>query len=235
MGAHTLIAPVEKLCRIFTLLSVWPYPKYNLNFFGDGVTGSRWQIYRHLHTKNEICWAFPPWDPTWYHLLWLSPECIASYYYRPKRGGVLEMLCDIPLRACRLAHFYFFFIHISSPPPLSSRNYCMGPQCCNATHNIGVYLFKVLEALLGNIVRIEIYYKNVFNHPMDSLMGHLGGSPSDQATNSWFWLQSWSHGSWVWAPHWALCWQHGACLTFSVSLSLYPSLARAHAHSLSLS
>ena len=31
--------------------------------------------------------------------------------------------------------------------------------------------------------------------------------------------------SWVQAPHWAQCWQHGACLGFSLSLSLSPSLA----------
>ena len=29
--------------------------------------------------------------------------------------------------------------------------------------------------------------------------------------------------AWVWAPHWALCWQLGACLGFSLALSLCPS------------
>ena len=34
------------------------------------------------------------------------------------------------------------------------------------------------------------------------------------------WLRSWSHGSWVRAPHQALCCQHGAPLASSVPLSL---------------
>ena len=47
------------------------------------------------------------------------------------------------------------------------------------------------------------------------------------------WLRSWSHGSWVWAPHWALCWQFRAwSLLGSVSLSL--SLACSHSVSFSL-
>ena len=55
-------------------------------------------------------------------------------------------------------------------------------------------------------------------------LGRLGGSVS-QAYNSWFRLKSWSHGLWVWAPHWALYWQCGACLGFSLSFFLCPSPA----------
>ena len=32
------------------------------------------------------------------------------------------------------------------------------------------------------------------------------------------WLRSWSHGSWVQAPYWALCSQHRACFWSSVPL-----------------
>ena len=56
------------------------------------------------------------------------------------------------------------------------------------------------------------------NHTIQSVklskglpQGRLGGSVS-WASDSWFWLRSWSHSSWVQAPHWALCWQHRACL-----------------------
>ena len=38
-------------------------------------------------------------------------------------------------------------------------------------------------------------------------------------------LESWSHGSWVWALHQALCWQCGACFRSSVSCSLSLSLS----------
>ena len=51
------------------------------------------------------------------------------------------------------------------------------------------------------------------------MLGHLGVSVS-QASDSWFRLRSWSHGSWDRAPRQALCWQHGTCLGFSHSLSL---------------
>ena len=63
------------------------------------------------------------------------------------------------------------------------------------------------------------------------ILGHLVGSVG-WATNSWFHLRSWSHGSWDQALHQALCWQWGACLGFSLFPSLsVPPLAR----SLSLS
>ena len=48
------------------------------------------------------------------------------------------------------------------------------------------------------------------------------------------WLRSWSYSLWVWAPHWALGWQAGACFRFCVSLSLCPSPIRTHCMSLSL-
>ena len=35
-----------------------------------------------------------------------------------------------------------------------------------------------------------------------------------------FWLRSWSHSSWVWAPHWALYCQCTACFRSSFPLSL---------------
>ena len=54
-------------------------------------------------------------------------------------------------------------------------------------------------------------------------------------TDSRFQLKSWSHSLWDWAPHRAFHWQHGACLGFSLSLSLCPSTAGLHVHSLSLS
>ena len=47
----------------------------------------------------------------------------------------------------------------------------------------------------------------------------------------WLHLRSWSRRLWVWAPHWALSCQHGACFGSSVPLSLCPFPA----HTLSLS
>ena len=41
--------------------------------------------------------------------------------------------------------------------------------------------------------------------------------------------------SWVQVPHWALCWQHGACLGFSLSLSLSLSLCPSPAHNVYVS
>ena len=55
---------------------------------------------------------------------------------------------------------------------------------------------------------------------------------------SWFSVQlrlrSWTHGLWVWAPHWALCWQLTAWSLrwFCVCLSLCPSPACAQSLSL---
>ena len=40
-----------------------------------------------------------------------------------------------------------------------------------------------------------------------------------------FWLRSWSHSWWVWAPHGALCLQLRACLGFSLSLFLSLSIS----------
>ena len=51
----------------------------------------------------------------------------------------------------------------------------------------------------------------------------------------WLWFRSWSHGSWVWAPHRALCCQHGARFGSSVPLSLCPFPAGSLSLSLSLS
>ena len=53
-------------------------------------------------------------------------------------------------------------------------------------------------------------------------LGHLGGS-IDWVSNSWFWLRSWSRGSWVQALHLALHWQCRACLGFSPSSLPCPS------------
>ena len=41
-----------------------------------------------------------------------------------------------------------------------------------------------------------------------------------------------SHGLWIWTPPQALCWQHGACLGFSLSpcLSVPPLLTHTHTH-----
>ena len=63
---------------------------------------------------------------------------------------------------------------------------------------------------------------------------HLGGLVS-LASDSWFWLRSWSHGLWVQASQRALCWLHGVCLIFSLSLSLSLSLPHTPAHTLSVS
>ena len=41
-----------------------------------------------------------------------------------------------------------------------------------------------------------------------------------QASDSWSQLRSWLHSSWDQAPHGALRWQCGACLGFSLPLSL---------------
>ena len=64
--------------------------------------------------------------------------------------------------------------------------------------------------------------------------GHLGGSVG-YASDSWFRLRSWSHGPWAQAPHQALHWQHGACLGFSLSLSLPLLYSCSLSFSLSLS
>ena len=50
----------------------------------------------------------------------------------------------------------------------------------------------------------------------------LGGSVN-WTSDSWFRLRSWSHSTWDGTPRWALCWQYGACLGFSISLSLCTS------------
>ena len=53
------------------------------------------------------------------------------------------------------------------------------------------------------------------------VQGHLGGSVGE-ASDSWFWLRSWSHSSWHRALHRALCWawSHLEILSLSRSLSL---------------
>ena len=56
-------------------------------------------------------------------------------------------------------------------------------------------------------------------------MGHLGSSVG-RASDSWFWLRSWSWGSWDRALHHALSWHRKTCLGFSLSPSLSASLLR---------
>ena len=53
-------------------------------------------------------------------------------------------------------------------------------------------------------------------------------------SDSWFQLRSWTHGSWDWALHQALLWRCGACLGFSLPISLCPSATSVHSLSLSL-
>ena len=53
--------------------------------------------------------------------------------------------------------------------------------------------------------------------------GRLGGSVHE-VSDSWLWLRSWSPSSWDPALHRAMCWQHTACLGFSLSLSAPPLL-----------
>ena len=77
-------------------------------------------------------------------------------------------------------------------------------------------------AHVGLCAGCEAYLKKCWGRQGDSV---------DQASNSWFQLRPWYHNLWVYAPHPTLCWQHGACLGCSLSLSLYLSPA----HSLSLS
>ena len=57
-------------------------------------------------------------------------------------------------------------------------------------------------------------------HRKPAFSGPLSGSVG-WASDSWLWLRSWSHGSGDWAPCRALCWQCGACLGFSLSISLF--------------
>ena len=46
--------------------------------------------------------------------------------------------------------------------------------------------------------------------------------------SGWLRLRSWSHGSWVWAPRWALCCQSRACFRSSDTVSFWPSPACSH-------
>ena len=50
----------------------------------------------------------------------------------------------------------------------------------------------------------------------------------------WLQLRSWSHGSWVQARHWALCWHLRACLGSSSSISLCPFPVHTCVHMFSL-
>ena len=84
-----------------------------------------------------------------------------------------------------------------------------------------IYLIKYRQNLNRNttfsICSVIQYLHPWFKNPM--LLGHLDGSVSE-ASNSWFWLRSWSHGSWDQAPNQAVCWQHRVCLGFFLSISL---------------
>ena len=65
----------------------------------------------------------------------------------------------------------------------------------------------------------------------NTLKGCLGGSVG-WASNYWFWLRSWSLVGW--SPNQAVCWQHEACLGFSLFLSLSSCLSPACSCSMSL-
>ena len=55
--------------------------------------------------------------------------------------------------------------------------------------------------------------------------GQTGASGWLSWLSIWHQLRLWSHGSWVWAPHWALGWRLGAQAYFRFSLSFCPSPA----------
>ena len=64
--------------------------------------------------------------------------------------------------------------------------------------------------------------------------GCRGGSAGWES-DSWLQLTSWSHGLWDRALHQVLCWQHGACLRFSLLFSAPALLIVSLSLSLSLS
>ena len=69
---------------------------------------------------------------------------------------------------------------------------------------------------------VEDFIKTLL-HTSPFKITHLGAPGWFSWLSVWLWLRSWSHGSWVWAPHWALCWQLGVwnlLWILCVSLSL---------------
>ena len=73
-------------------------------------------------------------------------------------------------------------------------------------------------------LRIWLYLDRPFKEALKLKWGY--GAPGWLSPlRVWLQLRSWSHGSRVWAPHWALCWQLGAwtllqILCFPLSLPL---------------
>ena len=84
------------------------------------------------------------------------------------------------------------------------------------------YNFWTFKITYNTIINVKIV-------PLSGLPGRL------RQLSVWLRLRSWSRGSWVRAPHRALCWQPGACFGFCISRSLCPSPTRTLSLSLSVS
>lgn len=112
-------------------------------------------IYRPSHTKDETHLAFPPWAPTWNHLLQHFPQMYHLLLLLSKGGGDSQRCSVISHWGPADSPPSLFFIHLSSQPPLSPRNRWMKARVLRPySRIIGVQLFKMPEAFLGNIVRV---------------------------------------------------------------------------------
>ena len=80
--------------------------------------------------------------------------------------------------------------------------------CCSCGSEMVFFLCEILLLVRNETLKV-----------LNSFLRHQGGSVG-WASDSWFQLRWWSHGLWVRSPCWALSWWRGACLGFSVSLSL---------------